>query len=149
VRTLLFFIYAIRLVGAHTHQAPANFNNATSDAQYYFKQYFDNSVQLYGVKFAKYTNHCLIHLVDDVRTYNSSLGGLSAYKYESLFQYLFKWVSIIVIFVLWVYFLMKMSDLFIYFFSSLYVPVTMFCLSFETELLSSENTHRKHHQAVL
>jgi flavorubredoxin len=93
VKTLLFLIYAVRLVGGHTHQAPANFDKTTRDAKSYFKKYFDNSVQLYGTKFAKYSNHCLIHLVDDVRMYNSSLGGLTTYKYESFYQHLFKNVS--------------------------------------------------------
>jgi hypothetical protein len=94
-KLLLKLIFAIRLIGGHTHNKPKG-KHDIDDAERYFEDYVRGSIELYGLKFAKYTNHSLIHLAEDARNFSTHLGGLSAYIAENFQQVLFRGVSFII-----------------------------------------------------
>jgi hypothetical protein len=90
---LMKFIYGLRLVGGHTHHPPRKPDDI-KDARRYFTEYFACATLLFGKHFAKYTNHSMLHLVDDVQNYESCFGGISAYKYENMQGLMFRGVRI-------------------------------------------------------
>lgn len=80
VEAYLSFVYAIHLIGQSTHQAPSKKDMKIADKLLRF--YVSTFKTLHG-RFMYYKIHCLIHLANEARVYNSHLGGFDAYEYEN------------------------------------------------------------------
>lgn len=74
-------VFAVHLIGGTRHEAPSK--KDMDEADKLFRHYVRTSVKLEGKEFLKYKNHCLIHLANDARFYNTHLGGVDAYPFEN------------------------------------------------------------------
>lgn len=73
--------YAVHLIGGTRHDPPSEADfNAADDL---FRHYVKVCVKNEGKEFLTYKNHCLVHLANEARFYNTHLGGVDAYPFEN------------------------------------------------------------------
>lgn len=77
----LALVYAMHLIGQTTHDCPSKKDIDT--AAELLRHYVETMVQIEGEEFLTYKNHCLIHLANEARVYQTHLGGIDAYPYEN------------------------------------------------------------------
>lgn len=80
VEAYMSFVYAMHLIGQSTHSPPSEKDIKKADR---LLRFFVATYKQLSHRFLYYKMHCLIHLANEAKAYNSHLGGFDAFDYEN------------------------------------------------------------------